>query len=130
MNGAKRYEAYDKTSTYSSYFGTGTTTYSINTITYPTNVVSGSSGTPEITVTYQPEDRYALISDITGTSDTNNFIKIVNNTGITDPYIVFYDSNSNIIGGQTNGIGLKYTKINGSAHAQTGSGKCGIFQIG
>ena len=111
-----------KLSDYSLNDGSVTTTYSINNITYPTNVVSGSIGTPEITVNYQPEDRYALISDITGTSDTNNFIKIVNNTDITDPYIVFYDSSSNIIGGQTNGIGLKYTKINGAAHAQTGAG--------
>ena len=116
-----QYHCNDKTSDYSSYFGTATTTYSIQSVSYPTNTVNSPSTTP-VSVTYQPEDRYALISDITGTTDENNFIYIVNNTGITDPYIVFYDSSNNVIGGQANGIALNYTEINDAAHTQPGDG--------
>ena len=66
------------------------------------------------TPTYQPEDRYGMISNdnsttpvTNGTADVNNFIYI--STSMSDPYIMFYDSSSNAIGGSdmaTTGIKL------------------------
>ena len=85
--------------------------------------VSGSS----LTATYQPEDRYGMISSLNsgydpvtdGTADTDNFIYI--NTELTDPYIMFYSdtagSSENKIGGSgmaTTGISLKKATLDGS----------------
>ena len=80
------------------------------------------------TVTYQPEDRYSMISEAnststpatTGETDTNNFITIT--TTLADPHIHFYTSDDGTgteIGtftpsGTTDGISLAYTKVNGN----------------
>ena len=90
--------------------------------TFATYGSGGSAGS----VTYQPEDRYQLITDTTanggngtngtsGNNDANNFITI--QTSITDPYIHFYttdDGTGTEIGGTTTGIKLAYTKVNGN----------------
>lgn len=96
---------------------------------------------PEVTytVSYQPEDRFGMISDANsgttpvtlGTSDGNNYIKIV--TGMSDPYIRFYSdtSGTSAIGtydpNTANAIPLKYIAVmNGSTavanSAQPGNG--------
>ena len=76
---------------------------------------SGSS--VDYTASYQPEDRYAYISDISAADDENDFIKIV--TTMPDPYIKFLDSSDTVVGtyspASANGIPLKYT-------GQTGDG--------
>lgn len=58
---------------------------------------SGNGGT--YVATYQIEDRYGFVSDINGTSDTDNFIYVdtTNNTSYK-PYVVFYP---NLNGGGT-----------------------------
>ena len=79
--------------------------------------------------TYQPEDRYGYIEDVTSlTGDNNgngtdttmdNFLKL-NIGGVTNPYVRFYTDESgtsevNYGTTLTNGISLKYNKINSTA---------------
>lgn len=121
-------------STYSdcgSWSSTGTT--SIWTLT----PVSGSS----LTATYQPEDRYGMISSLNsgydpvtdGTADTDNFIYI--NTELSDPYIMFYSdttgAGANKIGGSgmaDTGISLKQATLDGSGVA-TVTGTANLYRI-
>ena len=88
------YDCDDVTSTYgnATYFGSGTTTYTVNTITFPNTPASPTT----YTVTYQPEDRYGMISDentngVLGFNDEDNFITLVIPATVT-PYIKFYES--------------------------------------
>ena len=87
----------DVTSLYANanYMDMGSTTYSVNTISYPTTPVDAPLTTDNFSAEYQPEDRYAFITDINGNADSNNFITI--DTDINDPYIMFYDSNDNSV---------------------------------
>ena len=87
------------------------------------NYISGTTSTT-YTVTYQPEDRYGYINDVTGFDDRNNFIYIT--TSIDDPHIHFYsdDEGTTEIGtftpsGTTDGISLAYTKVNDTEVAAT-----------
>lgn len=73
----------------------GTTTYSVKTITYPTTAVSPSETTVNYSAKYQPEDRYAFITNLSGNTDINNFITI--DTAMDDPYIMFYDSSNTAV---------------------------------
>lgn len=73
-------------------FSMGTTTYSVKTITYPTTAISPQETTVNYSAKYQPEDRYAFITDLSGNTDINNFITI--DTAMDDPYIMFYDSSN------------------------------------
>ncbi len=88
-------------------------------ITYP--VVSNDGNTKS--ATYQPEDRYSYISNLTNTTGNGNdynFITI--NTGIEKPYIKFYattDGTGNVIGGVESGINLEDAKLNGSSTVGT-----------
>jgi len=97
----------------------GKVQYGTTAVTYTyTGCVDPGSGS---TMTYQPEDRYGMISEANSTtpatmgdSDANNYIYI--STSLSDPYIMFYDSSNAAIGGsgmETNGISLKKAKING-----------------
>ena len=89
-----------------------------------------------VTVSYQPEDRYGMISNANGTTsptagtnDADNFIKIV--TDMEDPYICFY-SNVNGTGAigtydpnTADAIPLKYTAVMNGSTAVTDSGQPG-----
>ena len=65
-------------------------------------------------ITYQPEDRYGYISDLTANADdghTYNFLTI--NTGtLAKPYVRFYDANGTVIGGVEKGIDLSVLQTN------------------
>ena len=78
----------------------------------------------DYTATYQPEDRYGMISELNssstpvtdGTADANNYIYI--DTTISDPYIMFYSDTT----------GTDANKIGGNSMATTGiklSAVCG-----
>ena len=99
---------------------------------------SGAGGGGTVSVTYQPEDRYSMISEAnststpvtTGETDINDFIYIT--TSIDDPHIYFYTSDDGTgteIGtftpsGTTDGISLAYTKVNSNdVTAQSGTYK-------
>jgi len=114
-----------------SWSNTGTT--SIWTLT----PVFGSS----LTATYQPEDRYGMISDLNsdydpvtqGDADTDNFIYI--STAISDPYIMFYSDTAgaaaNKIGGSgmaTTGISLKNATLDG-VEVATSTGTENLYKI-
>ena len=113
-------------------------------LTYP--IVDNNIST--VTVTYQPEDRYGYIANTSNTSDRTygadtlstingtytqgtetttqgNFIKIVDNTSMSEPYIRFYSDTAgtaaNIIGGVAKDINIKAAKLNGTA-VQLGDG--------
>ena len=79
-------------------------------------------------VTYQPEDRYGLISSNTNgvrdVTDTGNFLTVTDNASLTAPYIRFYsDAQGNtLIGSEPNGINLKDAKLNGTTPTDRGSG--------
>ena len=64
--------------------------------------------------TYQPEDRYGYITDVTDTTDKDNFIYI--NTELSNPTIRFYTTGVNdsyvAISGADVDISLKYNKVN------------------
>ena len=76
----------------------------------PTDPTGVSGGTA--TVTYQPEDRYGYIDDVTVFADTNNFIYI--QTTLSEPTIHFYsnDNGNTPIAGADADIKLGYTKVN------------------
>ena len=97
---------------------------------------AGQGGTTTTTVnktaTYQPEDRYGMISNLnsgttpvtSGLSDTNNFINVVTNGAVTKPYIKFYASDgTTVIGGRA--ISLT-ARLNGS----TSDASAGVAQPG
>lgn len=70
-------------------------------------------GNSTVTYTYQPEDRYGMISEqntnydsVLGSHDTNNFIHVTIPNSITKPYIKFYDSNDSQISVSTAANGL------------------------
>ena len=111
-----------------------------NTGSYVTGSWSSgqSSGTTTTTVnksaTYQPEDRYGYIANVTAIQDyassfnslptTDNFVK-VSVTGIDTPYIRFYDANDTLItftgtSDVTNAVGLKVTKMTVGSTDYTG----------
>ena len=80
-------------------------------------------------VTYQPEDRNGYINNVTDTTDnttgssntTGNFLTIVDNSSMTDPYIRFYsDSAGNTIIGE--GISLENAKLNGTTEVKQPAG--------
>ena len=92
--------------------------FSYNTIYYnPTSSTtwviedySGGGTQTTLTYSYQPEDRYGMISDqntptgsvgVLGKNDVNNFITLVLPNTITTPYIKFYDESSNYINAAT-----------------------------
>ena len=74
--------------------------------TWPLTLYSSSTQTT-YTYSYQPEDRYGMISDmntttgsegVLGKADADNFIKVTIPTSITKLYIRFYDSSDAYIG--------------------------------
>lgn len=88
-----------------------------------------ASGSTQVTrsASYQPEDRYGMISVLNtsengtapepiteGTADRNNFIYI--DTAMEDPYIMFYSTHEGISG----------TEIGGAVNAANGLAKAGI----
>jgi len=90
-----------------------------------------SSASETYVSTYQPEDRYAMISDVNGstnaaqgTGDINNFVRIISSdSDVLIPYIKFYSdtAGTNVIGGVDRGISVRFARINGTV-AQLGKG--------
>ena len=105
----------------------GSTVITCDVYDYTSGSLSSKSAT------YQPEDRYGMISTLnssttpvtSGFNDDGNFIKVVlaSSTTITKPYIKFLDSSNNVIGGRA--ISLT-ARLNGS----TSDATAGVAQPG
>ena len=81
-------------------------------------------------VSYQPEDRYGMISDlnsttpaVAGTADADNFIYIRTTSALTNPVINFYDNDSGT--GTPISVALNYTAVMNGENEVAGSGQSG-----
>ena len=98
------------------YVTHGTTSNVDAVLDDPVVIQTGSS--TSYTSTYQPEDRYGYINNVTNHNgdDGNTFNYVTINTGISTPYIRFYSTTNGtgaVIGGVDKGIDLENAKLNG-----------------
>lgn len=119
---------YFKLSTYDLSDGTTITTERyITGITFSGEPIGAST----VTYTYQPEDRYGMLSEqntnndsTLGFNDVNDFIYVTVPDSITTPYIKFFDASSNLISPSAeNGLLLNATglTLNGEGYSMVAS---------
>ena len=68
--------------------GSTTTTGKIGTLTFTNTQVAPNEINTQLSASFQPEDRYGLISSVNSGADSNNMITIV--TALATPYIDFF----------------------------------------
>lgn len=70
----------------------GTSTTSITAVNFADASAAPNETNTQLSASFQPEDRYGLITNIDSTADSNNFITIT--TACVNPYIDFYTTTS------------------------------------
>ena len=103
--------------------GSTTTTGKISTLTFTNTQVAPNEINTQLSASFQPEDRYGLISSVNSGADSNNMITIV--TALATPYIDFF-AGTNGTGGSVledgahpkaaTGMSLKAADLDGNAY--------------